>query len=74
MYKVYKNDDGEYCITNGIAMHFICSGGGWDEEGMRSHLTAQFHTAVAIGFIENLYHTKSLNKAKAFVKMHKIMG
>lgn len=69
MYKVYKNEDNEYCILRGSEIHVRELDGTWEKEFTPSHYHLQFQSAVAFNWIECIYRSKSFAKTKNFVEM-----
>lgn len=74
MYKVYKNEDNEYCILRGNEIYIKDQYSDWELEGTPAHYLRQFQCAEAMGMIECVYRSKSFSKAKSFAKMEMLFN
>lgn len=69
MYKVYKNEDDEYCILRGNKVHVRDQDGAWEKLSFPASYHLFLQGAVASDWIECIYRSKSFTKAKNFVEM-----
>ncbi|APC46101.1 hypothetical protein HYP06_gp098 [Vibrio phage vB_VspP_pVa5] len=73
MYKVYKNEDNEYCILRGNEIYIKDQYSDWELEATPAHYLKQFEGALALELIQCIYRSKSLAKAKGFAKMEALL-